>query len=151
MRTAHVEVIDLSPQPVAVVRARVAAEGIPEFLGAAFGEVVQALGEQHRSPAGPPFARYWPTGGGFDVEAGFPADGTVAATGRVSASTLPGGPTATTVHRGSYAEVAQTYQAVADWLAAHGYEATDAPWESYLDEPDVAEPRTLVAFPCRRA
>ena len=29
-----------------------------------------------------------------------------------------------------------------------GYRPSGAPWESYLDEPDVSEPRTMVYLPC---
>jgi effector-binding domain-containing protein len=151
MKTEQIEITELSPQPTAVVCGHHPVEGIPEFLGGAFGEVMQVLAAQGRRPAGPPFARYRPTPDGFDIEAGFPADGAVAASGRVTAGALPGGPTASALHRGSYATVAETYTAVQEWLGANGYEASGAPWESYLDEPDVAEPRTLVSFPCRRA
>ena len=57
--------------------------------------------------AGPPFARWHPTGGAFDV--------------------------------------------VAEWIGANGYVSAGEPWESYLDGPEVAEPRTLVRFPCHLA
>jgi effector-binding domain-containing protein len=151
MKTEQIELTELSPQPTAIVCGHIPVTGIPEFLGGAYDEVMRVLAEQGRTPAGPPFARYREAGDGFDVEAGFPADGAVAASGRVTAGALPGGPTAGAMHRGSYDTVDQTYRAVQDWLAANGYVVSGAPWECYLDEPTVAEPRTLVYFPCRRA
>jgi effector-binding domain-containing protein len=35
-----------------------------------------------------------------------------------------------------------------EWLGETGREATGDPWEIYLDDPEVAAPRTVVCFPC---
>lgn len=150
MLTYHVELIDLQPQPVAVLRSHVTVAQIPGFLSAAFGEVIQTLSAQGLAPAGPPFGRFIPVGDGFDVEAGFPTTGSPAPAGRVVPCELPGGLTARVTHKGGYGEVAAAYQAAAEWVAEHGYVATAPPWETYLDGPDVAEPRTIVSLPCRR-
>ncbi len=149
MLTYHVELVDLEPQSAAVVRAHVGRSELPAFLGSAFGEVLQALSEQHLSPAGPPFGRFTPTGDGFDVEAGFPSTAPVAPAGRVVPGDLPGGPAARVLHRGDYASVAAAYEAAAEWISAHGYATAGQPWESYLDGPEVPEPRTVVHLPCR--
>jgi effector-binding domain-containing protein len=150
MTTQQIEITDVVPQAAAVVRGRVPVEMIPAFLGDAFSEVMRVVDDQRRSPAGPPFARYRPRSDGFDVEAGFPVDAAVTRSGRVLPAELPGGPTASALHQGEYSTVAETYEAVTGWLAANGYVPAGPPWESYLDEPSVAEPRTLVSFPCRR-
>jgi effector-binding domain-containing protein len=63
---------------------------------------------------------------------------------------LAGGPTATVLHRGAYDAVAAAYDAATNWLADNGYFPAGEPWETYLDEPEVAEPRTNVHLPCRR-
>ena len=55
---------------------------------------------------------------------------------------------ATAMHRGDYAGVGATYGVLYAWIAGHGYVATGQPWECYLDEPDVPEPRTQVYLPC---
>jgi effector-binding domain-containing protein len=149
MITYDVEVVDLEAQPVAVVRGHVTQENIAAFLGRTFGEVLEALAEQGVAPAGPPFGRFLPTGDGFDVEAGFPSARPVAPSGRVEPCQLPAGPAARVVHRGDYGGVAVAYETVAAWVASHGYVATEPPWESYLDGPEVAEPRTVVYLPCR--
>ena len=96
------------------------------------------------------FARYQAMSDGFDVEAGFPADAPVGAAGRVVPVELPGGSIATALHRGSYDTVGETYEALGAWLGDHDYEPAGVAWESYLDEPGVPEPRTLVSIPCRR-
>lgn len=147
----QVELVELEPQEVAVVRGHVTVDGIPGFLGGAYAEVMAALGGQRLTPSGPPFARYEQTADGFEVEAGFPVAGTVTPSGRVVAGRLPGGSAASVLHRGSYGGLAAAYRAAGDWLTTNGYVAAGAAWESYLDGPDVPEPRTLVRFPCRRA
>lgn len=144
-----VDVIELVEQPTAVVRGTVAEEGVGDFLGGVFGEVVQALGAQGLAPAGPPFACYVITAAGFEVEAGFPCSGPVVPAGRVVPATLPAGRAAIVLHRGPYAEVAAAYRAAEAWLGENGWVATGPPWEAYLDGPEVAQPRTIVHVPCR--
>ena len=145
-----IEVVHLPEQPTAVVRARVAHDGIADFLGPAFGDLMTVLQRQGLQPAGPPFGRYRPTeDGGWDITAGFPVGATVAAEGRVEALTLPGGPVARTLHVGDYGGLAAAYDAVSSWLTGHGYTPAGEPWECYLDEPEVVPPRTEVYFPCR--
>ncbi len=147
--TREVELVELRPQPAAVVRTHITVAEIPAFLGGAFGEVIETLGRQRLAPAGPPFGRYVPAGGGFDVEAGFPATGAVTPSGRVVASALSGGPAVTVLHQGDYGSVAAAYDEAFAWAGAHGYVPSGPPWESYLDGPEVAQPRTVVHLPCR--
>lgn len=149
MLTFDVQLVTLEPQPAAVVRARLRVDELPTFLGSVFGDVICALTKQGLAPAGPPFGRYRPVEGGFEVEAGFPTTGPVAEAGRIVSSDLPGGSAAQTIHRGDYSGVGAAYAAVAAWVQEHGYVATGPPWECYLDGPDVVEPRTLVSLPCR--
>ena len=159
--TYDVRMADLQEQHAAVVRGRLTMERIADFLGGAFSEVMQAVAAQGLHPAGPPFARYRFVDGGsgqdvaaggpveLDIEAGFPVSGSLTATGRVEASTLPGGHVATTMHVGSYADLGAAYDAAQQFLTDEGYEVAGAPWECYLDGPDVPEPRTEVFMPCR--
>jgi hypothetical protein len=44
--TDRVELVELAPQPVAVVKGRVETREIPGFFGAAY-RIVRVLGEQH--------------------------------------------------------------------------------------------------------
>jgi effector-binding domain-containing protein len=147
--TYEITSVELQPRLTAVVRGHVEQPDLPAFLGAAFGETIQVITAQQHTPAGPPFARYRMSGTGFDVEAGFPSPGPVAGTGRVEASELPGGPSAEVLHRGDYAAVGEAYAAAGKWLAEHRYTPNGDAWEEYLDEPGVAEPRTVVHMPYR--
>ncbi len=145
----EVEVVDLQKQHTAVVHKKVSPDKIAEAVGTAFGAVAATLAAQGLAPEGPPFARYRMTGAGdWDVEAGFPAREPVAADGGVVASTLPGGRAARTVHTGDYAELAAAYDAIKGWVVDNGYVPDGEPWECYLDEPDVPQPRTEVFLPC---
>ncbi len=146
--TYDTELVELDPQPAAVVRASLTAAEIPEFLASAFGEVAEALAGQGLEPAGPPFGRYVPAGDGLDVEAGFPATGEVRPTGRVEPCELPGGPAARVLHRGAWSDLPAAYHAALDWAEAHNYVPAAPPWESYLDGPEVQQPRTVVLLPC---
>lgn len=148
----EVEVVDLPEQSAAVIRAHVPHDGIPAFLGAAFGDVMAAVAAQHAQVAGPPFGRYRPTeDGGWDVEAGFPVATAISGQGRVQPAYLPGGRTARTLHVGDYQALGGAYEAVTKWLIDKGYVAAGDPWECYLDGPEVANPRTQVYFPYREA
>ena len=148
--TYQVEAVELQRQQTAVVCGHVTVDEIPAFLGGAFGEIIQTLAAQGLAATGPPFSRYMPAVEGFDVEAGFPASGTVRPQGRVVAGELPGGSVARVLHKGDYAGLAGAYDAATRWASAHGCAPTGPPWESYLDGPEVAEPRTVVCLPCRR-
>lgn len=147
--TGDVTVVDLPEQPTAVVRGRVAPDGIAGFLGEAFSAVGSVVPAQGRRFTGPPFARYWSMDEtGWDLEAGFPVDAAVAPERGVVPSSLPPGRAARLVHTGPYDTVGRAWRALSDWVVDHGYAATEAPWECYLDEPGVAEPRTVIMMPC---
>jgi len=145
----EITVEDRAEQQTAVVRGHAPHDGVGPFIGAAFREVTGALTEVGTHPAGPPFARYRIVDDGFDVEAGFPVPAAVETRGRVDASSLPGGPVASTIHVGSYSGISAAFAAVEAWLDDSAYVVDGDPWETYLDAPGAAEPRTLVCFPCR--
>jgi effector-binding domain-containing protein len=65
------------------------------------------------------------------VEIGVLAAGSFEAHGRVVPSHLPGGQAAMAVHRGDYAEMGRTHQAVTDYIAAHGLVRVGPSWEIY--------------------
>ena len=147
MMTDQVEAVELETCRTAVVSGHASVGEIPAFVGGAFAEVMGTLSAQGLAPSGPPFSRYRPTEEGFDVEAGFPTTDTVSPAGRVNAGNLPGGTVARVVHKGSYSDVPSAYEAAAQWASAHGFVPAGPPWESYLDSPEVKEPRTVICMP----
>ncbi|WP_240482676.1 GyrI-like domain-containing protein [Rhodococcus opacus] len=147
----QVELVEIEAHPAAVVRDRLRLDHIEDFLGPAFGEVVTVAERQGRYVTGVPFARYRQAEDGqWDVEAGFPLSGGIAARGRVEPTSQPAGRAATTLHIGDYKGVGAAYAAATHWITAHGYVPSGDPWESYLDGPGVAAPRTEVFMPCIR-
>jgi effector-binding domain-containing protein len=147
--TYDIAIVEQSAQPTAVIHAKVAMDQIPAFIGEALGEVAGALAAAGLEPTGPPFARYEMFSDGVEMSAGFPVPSRIEPAGRIEPMTLPGGQIATTTHIGSYDTVEAAYEAVDTWIDASPYVVAGDPWESYLDGPDVASPRTVVCFPCR--
>lgn len=147
--TYDIQLTELQAQPAAVVHGHVVDEnGIGDFLGRAFGEVMGVMEQQGVHPAGAPFGRYRPTpDGGFDVEAGFPVSGPVTGVGDVEPLLLPGGRCVRTLHVGDWGKLEGAYAALKDWAVDNGCTPREDPWESYLDGPDVPEPRTEVYMP----
>lgn len=142
---------DLQEQQVACLHARVPQGGIAAFLAAAFSKVPEEVAQRGLRPVGPPYARYsFQDDGSIDVEAGFPVSATMTRTGDVEPGTLPGGHVVTTVHVGAYDRVGDAYDALETYLVNNGYEPVGAAWESYLDDPDVPEPRTKVYLPAKK-
>lgn len=145
----EITVVDLPEQPTAVIRGRASPESISDVLGHTFEAVARAAADQGRQIAGPPFARYRTMDeSGWDLEAGFPVDAPVVPDGEVEPSSLPECRAARLVHTGPYDTIGEAWGEASAWLEEHGYVATDAPWESYLDDPQVQPPSTLIVMPC---
>ena len=70
-----------------------------------------------------------------------------ALTGRVVASSLPGGRVAMTTHQGDYAGLGKAHQGVIDFCAAHGHPLAGPRWEVYgPHSDDPAEMWTEVSY-----
>jgi effector-binding domain-containing protein len=146
----QISVAQHATQKALVITQSLAREDIREYLDAAFPELVALLAQRGVKAAGPPFARYRVDADTFHVTAGIPVPNGVEGSGRVRLDELPGGDIASTVHVGSYEELPAAFHAVIEWLPGAGYTITGDPWESYLDQPDVPQPRTQVNFPVTR-
>ena len=146
----EIEVVHSLSQPALVRGGDVAHDGIPAFLGEAFGAVMGQLAAQGVHPAGAPFARYALIPAGFVIEAGFPCSpGVTSADPQVRVVELPGGELATCLHVGAFGQIAGAYQALEQWMRDEGREPAGQPWEEYLDGPEVALPRTVVRWPIK--
>jgi effector-binding domain-containing protein len=70
---------------------------------------------------------------------------TFEATGEVQPTETPGGEAAVAVHCGSYDRLSEAYDAIAEWMTAHGRESAGHTWEIYGDPtPDPADTETTV-------
>ncbi len=135
------------PQDAAVVRVEGPVADLPRLLGEAFELTASAIQASGARIAGPPFARYLTFGPEMSAEAGFPFDGDLTPTERVSRTTLPGGQAARATHVGPYDEIAETWEAIQVWIEAQGLAVRSTPWESYLTQPGAEPPVTEILFP----
>ena len=74
-----------------------------------------------------------------NIEVGVVSSEAVSLAGAVRRSALPGGRVATATHRGGYAGLSHTHEAVLAWCREHGHEPTGTRWELYgphRDDPD---------------
>jgi effector-binding domain-containing protein len=82
-----------------------------------------------------------------DVEVGVLVSRPFQGEGPVVLSALPRGEIATATHRGDYAKLGLTHQAVRDYAAAHGRELAGPCWEIYGHAPaDPREAETEVSW-----
>jgi effector-binding domain-containing protein len=80
-----------------------------------------------------------------DVEVGVLVSGPFQGVGRVIPSALPAGEVATATHRGDYAKLGDTHNAVREYAAAHGRELAGPCWEIYgHGRPDPSDAETDV-------
>ncbi|HEX2194960.1 MAG TPA: GyrI-like domain-containing protein [Candidatus Limnocylindria bacterium] len=156
----NAELRHIDPQPAVVARVTGATPAIGELVDRHLPNVAERIADLGGDAAGPPFARYHSySPDSVDVELGIPTVAPVAnlrsveeaEPGEVSASQLPGGRVAVTVHRGDYDGLNATYRRLEGWLKDQGLSPGPAPWESYVDDPteveDVSQLRTEVVWP----
>ncbi len=139
------EIVELTPQTTAVVRATVAWADLKSLFDRGFREVFTTVAAQGGQLAGAPFG-YYPTTPGetVTVEVGAPVTAPITAAGDVTPGELPGGRAVHTMHVGSYDDLPRTYEAIGTWAAQQGHTLATAMWETYLDDPSaVTDPATL--------
>lgn len=111
-------------------------------------EVLDWLGRNNISPAGPPFYRYHVIGGmvdRFDLEVGFPVSTAVDGDDRVRADALPAGRYVVLAHRGHPDSIAGSHTALVDWAERGGIKLTGNAdrtrwglmYESYTTDPET--------------
>lgn len=145
----EVSVIEREPGFAAVITERHTVEEIAEMFPRVFGAIMEVVPASDL--VGPPLALYDMDGDAFVVSAGFPVREPIKPVGDVHSIELPGGQAAQTMHVGPYAAVEAAYQAVEAWFGTNGWRPAGPPWETYLDEAGVENPRTIVTWPCVKA
>jgi effector-binding domain-containing protein len=148
------KLIEVAEQHTATVRVTCKPDEISRTLAGILPEVMRYLGEAGATAAGPPFSRYHSLEGGqIDLEAGLPVTQPIKGSGRIKASTLPGGRAATGDHIGEYHRLGETHGLLAPWLASKAEAAQGGPWEVYWTdpgvEPDPRKWRTQIVQPLR--
>ena len=139
------DIVDLAPQPIAVVRGKVAWADLPAVFNRGFTEVFAAVTAQGAQMAGAPIGFYpTPPGDLVEVEVGVPVAEPITTSGDVVPSQLPGGRVAHTVHVGGYDTLPRTYEALRSWVAGQGLTVGTSMWEIYVDNPvETTDPTTI--------
>ena len=146
----EIEIIERTPEPVLAIRGTAP----PQELGSTFAQRIQRVVDHlgSREIPGPPFMRYLEMTDVFEIEVGVPNPDGIEGAGEVRATELPGGPAATAVHRGSYAELGTSWDALFAWAEERG-RITDlrGGWDVYENDPSQvsseAELRTRLVLP----
>ena len=146
---------NLDPRPALVIRRKVATADVARTLGEILPRVYEHAQQRGLPFAGPPFTRYLAFGPGLmTIEGGLPLAVAAPGEGEIEAVTLPGGPAAVAIHRGSYETLPETYAAIERWVEEQKLAAGGAPWESYLtdpaDKPDPKDWETELVYPLAR-
>lgn len=135
MPATAVTFVQVDPRPTAVVAQTTTWADFPNLWGQLLGEVygfVQSRADLATGSA----AEMWENVMLYkdqrpDVEVGVLVAASFESEGRVIASELPGGEVATAIHRGDYAQLGVTHDAVRERVAAHGHELAGPCWEIY--------------------
>ena len=113
----------------AVIRSRVRAKELPQFVPAACGEVWSFIRSAGLPRPGRHLALYLDAQG--SVEVGAEVSETFAGNERVHCSQLPAGRVVTTIHFGPYARLSEAHAALRVWCAEHGHRCSGISWELY--------------------
>jgi effector-binding domain-containing protein len=114
---------------------------ISRSIGKSFEILEGFIKQNHVTVTGAPLAIYrdW-NGTTMAVEVGFPVNAVdlAKAAGEVLAGKSPEGPAAHVVHKGSYASLRDTYEAIEQDLRKSGWKQTGLSWEVYVKGPGMA-------------
>lgn len=117
------------------------ARELTSWLAAVYGTLTMHLQRIGVVAVGQPFVRYHERDGHLDVEAGLPTAERITPKDEEAPSSLPGGPVATTWHRGSPDELAHAFEALEVWMARTGVEPVGAPWAVHHIDPTALPER----------
>jgi len=124
----RVELRDLLPTALAVLRRQVPASDLAHVVPECCGRVWKTLRAQGAQP-GRNVAVYWD--GAIRLEAGAEVLGPFTEQDGVVRSATPGGRVAVVTHLGPYGRLGEAHAAVRDWAKASGHELADPNWEIY--------------------
>jgi effector-binding domain-containing protein len=113
----------------AVIRSRVPAKELPQFVPAACGEVWTFARSANLPRPGRHLTLYLDAQG--SVEVGAEVSEPFTGNDRVHCSRLPAGRAATATHFGPYQGLAEVHAAIRAWCAKQGQRCTGISWEIY--------------------
>lgn len=143
---ADVELIRTAASPIAVIATTTTWEDFPALWPRLLDEVWAEL-RTRSGGTGHNVMVY--EGEPLRVQIGVEVTEPIEPAGRVVPSTLPAGPAARALHRGSPATINQTHDAVAAWCARRGHPTTGLRWEIYGDPDEDGSFTTAVYWQVR--
>ncbi len=149
----QIELLELQPQPKLSMRTCIPVSDLPQFLGKAYGDIMQHLNSLGELPHGAPFAVYYNMDmENLDIEAGFPVGKPLPASESILSGEIPGGKYASGIFTGPYGELSTIYDAISQWMQNNQYEPTGTVYELYLNDPSTVAPqdlKTQILFPLK--
>lgn len=144
-----VQVEDREGVPIASVRKEINQSDIGAWVSEAAQVIFPALGAAGLRPIGPMYSRYhtW-ADDRTDCEVGIPISGSAPA--GLTASEIPAGRSASTVHVGPYDTIPAAYEALTRWMENAGVASGPGPYEVHLSDPATTPPdqlKTEVVWP----
>ena len=139
--------------PVVEVAAETHLWRIPKVLAESFGIARQRIEQSGAKVEGMPYARYleidWDDmvgKGAFaqliafafskqKMRIGMFSSESVSSENNAIGHQLPAGRYVTTIHRGAYHKVGETYRRIVEWAAENGVKLADSSLENYVDDP----------------
>jgi effector-binding domain-containing protein len=149
MAAEGVRFVTVHARPTAVVAQTTTWQEFPQLWGQLLGQVYEFVRPRPELATGDGHER-WQNVMLYkdqrpDVEVGVLVSAPFPAEGSVIPSALPAGDVATATHRGDYAKLGVTHEAVREYAAAHGRELAGPCWEIYGHAPpDPREAETEV-------
>jgi effector-binding domain-containing protein len=125
----QIEMKRSEPVPTAVIRCRVIATELAQFVPAACGEVWSFIRSAGLPQPGRHLALY--LDGQGSVEVGAEVSEPFAGNERVHYSQLPAGRVVTTAHFGPYGRLSDAHAAIREWCARDGHRCSGVSWEIY--------------------
>ena len=147
----EVQVIDVQPGALAVVKGRATKSDLSAKIGALFNQVYAELPKGLVKQAGQNVVVYWNDEGvnlletpeGCPIDIGVQVAAPFENGGGLTCSATPAGTVATVAHFGPYNEMHKGYDALFKWCNEHGRILAGPFWEIYGDcEDDPAKLRT---------
>ena len=125
----QIELTQAKPIITAVIRNRVPAKELAQFVPAACGEVWSFIRSAGLPRPGRHLTLYLDAQG--SVEVGAEVSEPFAGNERIHCAQLPAGRVVTTVHFGPYQHLSDAHAAIREWCVRHGHRYSGVSWEIY--------------------
>jgi effector-binding domain-containing protein len=130
--TTEFEIVDAPFRLAITIKDHAKVADIPTVMARNLRDLLNYVQRRGIEVSGPPFTYYhaW-SFRGVEFESGLPVDHEVQAGGRIRMFNLPATRAVTTIHRGSYEGLRETYSKMEKWMKERGLVPSMSMWEEY--------------------